>query len=112
MAAYTELYVDQGTDFDSSIDLVADDGTPINVASYVFTSQIRKSYYSTNPTANISITILDAANGNVKMSMNATTTANIAAGRYLYDVKMIDSSNTTTRLVEGIITVNPQVTRT
>ena len=111
MASYTELYVDQGTDFESTIDLVEDDGSPVNVSSYVFTGQIRKSYYSSSPTANITFSIINAANGNVKMSMNAATTSNIVAGRYLYDVKMVDSSNTTTRLVEGIITINPQVTK-
>jgi len=111
MAAYTELFIDQGTNFESSIDLVGDDGASINIANYIFTGQIRKSYYSKNPTANITFTIMNAAGGNVKMTMSAGTTANISAGRYLYDVKMVDSSNTTNRLVEGIVTINPQVTR-
>ena len=111
MASYTELFIDQGTDYETSIDLVGDDGSPINVASYVFTGQIRKSYYSKNPTANLTFTIINATTGNVKMSMTAATTANIPAGRYLYDVKMVDSAATTNRLVEGIITINPQVTK-
>jgi hypothetical protein len=111
MAAYTELEVDQGADFSYSIDIVGDDGAPINVASYVFAGQIRKSYYSSNATANLTMVIDDVANGIVKITMNAATSANVAAGRYLYDVKMVDSTNTTSRLVEGIITFNPQVTR-
>lgn len=109
--SYAELTVDQGSTFESTIDLVSDDGAVINVAGYVFTGQIRKSYYSTNPTANLTLTILDAANGNVKVSMSAATTANIKAGRYLYDIKMVDTSNSVTRLVEGVITITPQVTR-
>lgn len=109
--SYAELTVDQGSTFESTIDLVTDDGAAINVAGYVFSGQIRKSYYSANATANITIIITDAANGNVTMSMNAATTANIKAGRYLYDVKMVDASNTVTRLVEGVITITPQVTR-
>lgn len=109
--SYAELTVDQGSTFESTIDLVTDDGAAINVAGYVFSGQIRKSYYSANATANITVTITNAANGNVTMSMNAATTANIKAGRYLYDIKMIDTSNTVTRLVEGVITITPQVTR-
>lgn len=109
--SYAELTVDQGSTFESTIDLVTDDGAVINVAGYVFSGQIRKSYYSTNPTANLTLTIVDAANGNVKVSMTAANTANIKAGRYLYDIKMIDTSNSVTRLVEGIITITPQVTR-
>jgi ribosomal protein S1 len=109
--SYAELTVDQGSTFESTIDLVTDDGAVINVAGYVFTGQIRKSYYSTNPTANLTLSIVDAANGNVKVSITAANTANIKAGRYLYDIKMKDTSNTVTRLVEGVITITPQVTR-
>lgn len=109
--AYAELTINQGTTFESTLDLVADDGSAINVAGYVFSGQIRKSYYSANATANLVISISDSANGNVLVSLNSATTANIAAGRYLYDIKMTDTANTVTRIVEGVITVTPQVTK-
>lgn len=109
--AYAELTLDQGTTFETSIDLTNDDGTAINVTNYTFQSQIRKSYYSSNPTANITVTIVDAPNGNVKLSMTAANTANVPAGRYLYDLKMTSNSNVITRILEGIITVTPQVSR-
>jgi hypothetical protein len=108
---YAELTLDQGATFESTLDLVADDGSAVNVAGYLFSGQIRKSYYSSNATANLTITVSDAANGNLTISLNSATTANIAAGRYLYDVKMTDTANTVTRLVEGIITVTPQITK-
>lgn len=107
---YAELTLDQGATFETTLDLVDDDGTSINVAGYLFSGQIRKSYYSSNATANLTITVSDQANGNLIISVNSATTANIAAGRYLYDVKMTDTANTVTRIVEGIITVTPQVT--
>lgn len=108
---YAELTVDQGATFETTLDLIADDGTAINVAGYVFSGQVRKSYYSSNPTANITITVDNTANGNLTLSMNSATTSNIRAGRYVYDVKMTDIANTTTRIVEGIITITPQVTK-
>ena len=83
----------------------------INHAPGKFTSSIRKSYYSANATANLVVTTTDAANGNVTLTMNAATTSNIKAGRYLFDVKQKDTANLTTRIVEGIITVLPQVTK-
>jgi hypothetical protein len=43
--------------------------------------------------------------------MNAATTANIRAGRYLYDIKMVRADSTKSRVVEGIITVFPQITQ-
>jgi hypothetical protein len=108
---YAELTVDQGTTYENNLDLVADDGAAINVAGYVFSGQIRKSYYSTKPTANFTIQVINSAAGNVNISLSAATTANIKAGRYVYDVKMTDTFNQVTRIVEGIITITPQVTK-
>lgn len=111
MAQFIELDLDQGTDLSYNLDLTNDDGSPINVAGYIFSSSVRKSYYSKTVTANLTVTIADSANGNVLLSMNAATSSAIKAGRYLFDVKQKDGSNTYTRVVEGIITVLPQVTK-
>ena len=110
--AYAELTIDQGTTFETSINLTNDDGSAINLTNYTFLSQIRKSYYSTNPTANITVSITSAATGNVTLSITAANTANIRAGRYLYDLKMTTpDASVTTRVLEGIITVAPQVSK-
>lgn len=109
--AYTDLTADQGSTFDTTLDLVQDDGSPLDVTGYQFSGQVRKSYYSSNATANLTITATNAAQGNLIVSMSAATTANIPAGRYLYDIKMTDVSLTVTRIVEGIITISPQVTK-
>lgn len=111
MAAYAELTFDQGTDFLGVITLSNDDGTTLNVANSTFLCQIRKSYYSTNVAANLIMTIVDAANGQVSLSLDAANTANIKAGRYLYDIRRTDASNVVTRLVEGIVTITPQVSK-
>ena len=111
MSMYAELTIDQGATFSSIITLTNDDNTTINVANSTFESQIRKSYYSTNPTANIQVTVEGtAANGQVRLFIDAANTANIKAGRYLYDLKMT-ANNVTTRILEGIVTVTPQVTK-
>jgi hypothetical protein len=55
--------------------------------------------------------VINAANGDVRFSLNAASTANIKAGRYVFDIKQINTSNVTSRMFEGIITVNPQVTK-
>lgn len=111
MAQFVELELDQGTDFNFDLDLTTDSRVPINVADYTFSSSIRKSYYSSSVTANLTLSVINTANGNISFTLNAATTSNIKAGRYLFDVKQIDNVNTTTRLVEGIITINPQVTK-
>ena len=53
---------------------------------------------------------LTEATGEVKLSLTDAQTSNIVAGRYVYDV-LVTSSNVTTRIVEGIVTVTPGVTR-
>jgi hypothetical protein len=108
--AYAELTIDQGSTFVASLDLANDDGTPINITSSTFQSQIRKSYYSTAATANLSVSVIDVATATITLSLSSDQTANIKAGRYLYDLKMA-TGNTTTRIIEGIITVTPQVSR-
>ena len=108
---YAELTIDQGATFSSVITLTDDDNSAINVANSTFESQIRKSYYSTYPTANLVVSIEgSAANGQVRLFLDAANTANIKAGRYLYDLKRT-ANNVTTRILEGIVTVTPQVTK-
>lgn len=109
---YAELTIDQGATFSSTLDLTNDDNSPMNLANTAFVGQIRKSYYSTNPTANLVISVEGAAaNGRIRMSLDAANTANIKPGRYVYDLKMTNSSNVTIRIIEGIATVTAQVSR-
>lgn len=112
MAAYVELYMDQGTTFRNVINLIDDTTNAyININNYVIASQMRRSYYSANATANLVCTITDFANGEITMTLDASNTSSIKAGRYLFDLETTDRANTTVRVLEGIITVTPEITR-
>jgi hypothetical protein len=112
MAAYAELYIDQGSTFNNVINLIDDvTNSYVNVSSYVFKSQLRKSYYSANASANITCTITDVSNGEVTLSMTAANTANLKPGRYLYDVEFTDAQGNKARLLEGIVTVTPEISK-
>jgi hypothetical protein len=112
MAAYVELYMDQGTTFNNVINITDDvTNAAINISGYSVTSQMRRSYYSANATANIICTISDAEIGEITLSLPASNTANIKPGRYLFDVKSVDTSGVASRILEGIITVTPQVAK-
>lgn len=112
MAAYVELYMDQGATFNNIIN-ISDDITNanVNISGYTATSQMRRSYYSQNASANIICTVTDPLRGEITMSLPAANTANIEAGRYLFDVKLTDTSNVVSRVLEGVITVTPSVTK-
>jgi hypothetical protein len=110
-AAYQELFLEQGATFTTNITLDDIDGLPFNLTGVTAKSQIRKSYYSANATAQFVITINTPTDGTILLSLGANTTANIAAGRYVYDVAIKDTANTVTRVLEGIVNVIPQVTK-
>ena len=110
MGTKVNLVVDQGATFQTTINLTDDNGDLVDLTGYEGAGQIRKHYTSSSAAANIAITLGDA-NGTITLSMSANTTANLVAGRYVYDVELTDTSNTISRVIEGIVTVTPQVTR-
>jgi hypothetical protein len=109
MALKANIVIDQGTSFSTSIDVTDENGEIVNLAGFTGAAQLRKHYTSTAQTAfTVSIT---ANTGVVALSLSANTTNNIAAGRYVYDCELTDTTGIVSRLVEGIVTVTPGVTR-
>jgi hypothetical protein len=108
MAHKVNLVIDQGTTFSTSFTIVDTNGDAIDFSTYTANSQMRKTY-----TSNTAYTFTVAANssGVIVLSMNSATTSTITAGRYLYDVEVQDASSNRSRIVEGIVTVTPEVTR-
>ena len=109
MATKANITIDQGTTFSTVITLADEDNVLIDLTGYTANSQIRKHYSSSNSQA-FSIS-LGGASGTVTMSLTSTQTSNLVAGRYVYDVELKSSSNVVSRIVEGIVTVTPEVTR-
>mgnify|MGYP007071634577 CR=1 FL=1 len=108
MAQKVNIVIDQGTTFSTSYTFTNDNDDPINFSTYIGASQMRKSYSSTS---SHSFTVGLGANGVITLGMSANTTSAITAGRYLYDVEVTDSAGVKSRLVEGIVTVTPEITR-
>ena len=109
MAVKANLIIDQGTSYSVTITVQDTTESVIDLTGYTGVSQIRKHYTSANSTA--FIVTLGGAQGTVALSMNAATSNSLIAGRYVYDVELTDSSNLVSRVVEGIVTVTPSVTR-
>lgn len=109
MATKANLIIDQGTTFSSTVTLTDTNGDPIDLSDYTGAAQMRKSYTSSSRT--VFTVSLGGANGTITLSLSANATANIDGGRYLYDVELTDSSSKVSRVFEGIVTVNPNITR-
>lgn len=110
MAAFSEIIIEQGATFSTTLNVEDSVGTAINLYAYTANSQMRKSYYSSTAYT-ITSNITGTANGEITLSMTAANTAALTAGRYVYDVKITSPSNVVTRVIEGIVTVLPSVTR-
>lgn len=108
MAQKINIVIDQGTTFNTTFSIVDSNDDPIDFSTYTANSQMRKSYSSSNA---YTFSVAMTSNGAVTLSMTANTTSSITAGRYVYDVEVQDVSGVRSRIVEGIATVTPQVTR-
>lgn len=109
MATISNIYIDQGASYSTVIDINQDDGTPFNFTGYTVKAQIRKTYSSSTAVDFVS-TLPEA--GKINISLDDSVTSTIKAGRYVYDVIVQNTSlSNTIRVVEGILTVNPGVSR-
>lgn len=110
MAAFSELVIEQGATFTSTVNVADTNGDAINLYAYTANSQMRKSYYAATAfTINSAVT--GTSNGEITLSMSAANTSNLTSGRYVYDLKITSPGSIVTRVVEGIVTVLPSVTR-
>lgn len=110
MASYLELSIDQGTTFKYDIVLSDQYGEAINVANSTISSNVKKSFYSVNNTAEFTVIPIDPANGAVTLVLSHEVTSNVRAGRYYYTVNTLNNdTNERFRLIEGIVVFNPDV---
>lgn len=110
MATINNLYVDAGSTFSNIITVAASNGQPLNLTGYTVASQMRKSYQS-SVSHSFTASVLDANAGKIRLQLTNTQSEAIPAGRWLYDVEITSSTGSKTRVVEGIVTVNPQITQ-
>jgi len=111
MAAIANLYIDQGSTFSTTVFVKNDDETPFDLTLYTAAGQIRKSY-SSSTKVDFTLEIANPASlGQINLSLTPTQTSTLEEGRYVYDIEVTSSGDVITRVVEGLVTVSPQVTR-
>ena len=110
MAAIANLTIDQGATFSSDVTVKDAQDNAFNLTGYTASAKLAKGFASTRTRTNMTTSIAtDATTGVVTLSLTATETSALDAERYVYDLE-ITSGATVTRVIEGIITVRPQVT--
>jgi hypothetical protein len=111
MASILNQIIDQGSTWSKQITVYQTDGTTVqNLTGYTVSSQLRKNYTSTAYTT-INATNNSPTNGIIVMSLTAVQTAALKSGRYVYDLQIAAADGTVTRVIEGVITFRPEVTK-
>jgi hypothetical protein len=109
MATRADLSIDQGTDYEIVLTLTDEGGNILDLSNSNSAAQIRKSYTSLTYTE--FATSINVESGEITLVLTADQTGELEPGRYVYDVEVTDATNSISRIVEGVVTISPQVTR-
>lgn len=114
MAAGTyNILIEQGATYDQTFTYTIS-GSPVNLTGYTARMQARQTHASPTKILDLvsptNITLGDAA-GTVRVVVAATATDDLNAGTYVYDLELESGSGVVTRLIQGSLTVSPEVTR-
>lgn len=110
MAIYSNLIIDQGSDFSATITVEDIDGNIVNVSGYTVEGKIKKNYESLTSVQFGVTSPITSTDGTIEITLTDTQTKAMEAGRYVYDVEIISSGGVTTRVLEGQVEVTPGVT--
>jgi len=111
MAAKANIVIDQGADFSTTLTVTDDAGDAVDLTGYTGSAQLRK-HYTSNTSTDFTVTFgSPRTSGEITISVGRSVTSALDAGRYVYDVELTTGANTRSRLVEGIATITPEVTR-
>lgn len=119
-ASVVNLLIEQGTTFKRKLELKDGLGVAINLTNVTFRGSVRKTANATDVLGSFVFEIAaPASDGVVYMSMPASVTATLPTTgesyakltKATYDVEMIDALSQVTRLMNGEITISPEVTK-
>jgi hypothetical protein len=111
MATVRNLVIDQGTSYSITITVSDANGNALNLNGYTVSGQMRKSYGAISFVPFTTEINLPSSNGEITISLEPEQTSALRAGRYVYDIEIVDGDNKITRVLEGIVTITPEVTR-
>lgn len=114
--AKQNLIVYQGADYQSSLEVRDESSVLMDLTGYTFRGQAKVSFSDANPVFSFEFTLRDQTTetGVVDMRITATDTSALSISKmtnYLYDIEMVDTGSIVRRIVEGRISLYPEVTK-
>lgn len=111
MATYANLYIDQGSDYETSVVLEDSAGDPLVLDDLEFEGQIRRTPQS-DTAYDFEIVKSTGTVGGITVKLNQNTSSSMYSGRYVYDIFAVDQGfGTRFKVLEGIVEIIAQVTR-
>jgi|TARA_B110000259_G_C13910429_1_gene360673 hypothetical protein len=111
MAAGTYNFtIEQGATFTRLLTLKENESV-MNLAGYSAASQLRQTHDTSTVSGTITASVTNASAGQLTLSMTSSATGAMEEGMYVYDVEITASSGAVTRILQGKVTLTPQVTR-
>jgi len=110
MAYRYDLKIDQGATLALDIECQDDAGRPMDLAGYSAQAQIRHRHDDPEPAA-VFTAVLDHGAGTVNLKLDAHQSGLLQRAYGVWDCELTAPDGTVQRLVEGRVSVSPQVTR-
>ena len=104
MITFTELLLYAGTTFCQTFTITDTNNIAINLSNYDIFGRMAKSQYSENYIP-LTIEIVNYSEGIIKVSLESDITANIFPGRYNFEIVIVDSYGSVTKIISGVIDV-------
>lgn len=108
-----DLDMYQGASWDYTLTWTTS-GTPVDLTDYSARMDVRVSAASAATvlelTSGSGITLGGTA-GTIFLEASPTETAGVASGQYVYDLELVSPGSAVTRLVQGTLICDPEVTR-
>ena len=110
MASISNIFIDQGATFTTTLTINDSTGSALDLTNFTARSHIRATKESTSYVP-FTMTFPDRSAGKVTMTLTSDASSGMSAGQYVYDLEIESATGVVTRLIEGKVTLNREITR-
>lgn len=114
-AGIHNIKVEQGATFSQTFTWKIN-SNPVDLTGYLARLKVRDTTRRASANEVISLTspsggiVLGGAAGTIAVTISASSTASLLAGKYIYDLELVSPNTSVTRLIKGSFTVLSEVT--
>ena len=105
----TNFTIGQGATWSVTVTYADSNGTGIDITGYSVRAEMKRNFSDATAAQTITCALTTPASGLITMSLTATQTKALS-GDYLYDLEIESAGGAVTRLLNGTITIDKEVT--